>query len=106
MDKKQYTKHGIERIKERTDISKHDLKMLSKYAIKNGMNLQDIPPGPFKSYVGYKVHKENKRIKIYRGYVFIFFKTSYRLITCYPIPEKHIDEYNKIIKNKKSKKNY
>ncbi len=102
VNKKQYTYHGFERVRERSNIKE---KNLSLYAVKNGISINQIPPGPLKSYVGCKMAKGGKRVKLYRGYVFIFFWNSKRMITCYPIPEKHMDEYNKLIKRKKKKKN-
>lgn len=75
--------------------------MLSIYAIRNGITFNQIPSGPLKSYVGWKICKGRKRVKLYRGYVFIFFNNSRRLITCYPIPEKHMKEYLEIKNQKK-----
>ena len=71
-----------------------ELIYISRYAIKNGLNLNDLPDGPLKNYVYAKTKIRGKRIKLYRGYVFIFFRASKRMITCYPIPEKHVEEYN------------
>lgn len=104
INNKQYTYHAYERIKERSNIKNKELYNLSSHAIKNGISFNQIPPGSLKSYVGYKVAKKNKRVKLYRGYVFIFFKNSKRMITCYPIPEKHLKEYKKLVAEKNKKK--
>ena len=37
-----------------------------------------------------------KKAKIYNGYVFIFFSTSDRCITCYELPERYAEEYSKV----------
>ena len=97
INKKQYTYHGFERAKERSNISDKELNNLSLYAVKNGINFNQIPPGPLKSYVGWKTAQGGKRVKLYRGYVFIFFLNSRRMITCYPLPEKHMEEYKKVV---------
>lgn len=104
INNKYFTFHGYNRIRERSVINEKDLKQISVRAIKNGLNFWDLPPGDLKSYVGYKIAKQGKKVKLYRGYVFIFFINSKRLITCYPIPEKHLEEYYRI-KNQKNKKN-
>ena len=99
-----FTYHGYKRIKERSNISEKEINRISIWAMKNGLNFQEIPPGPLKSYVGFKKAKKGKKIKLYRGYVFVFFLNSKRVITCYPIPEKHMAEYQNLIKEKKGKK--
>ncbi len=105
INRKQYTFHGFERASERLTIRKKELYNLSLFAVRNGLNFGEIPPGPLKSYVGCKASQKNKRIKLYRGYVFVFFLNSRRLITCYPIPEKHFSEYKELMAKKKAKKN-
>lgn len=104
INKKQYTYHGYLRVKERSNINDKEIQNLSFMAIKNGIAFTQIPPGPLKSYVGYKMSQGNKRVKLYRGYVFIFFLNSRRLITCYPIPEKHYEEYKQIVKKRNKRK--
>ena len=104
INRKQYTLHGYERVKERSNISDKELNNLSFFAIKNGIGFNQVPTGKLRNYLWYRAYKNDKRIKLYRGYVFIFFKNSRRLITCYPIPEKHIEEYEKIAKEFKEKR--
>lgn len=104
INKKQFTFHGYERVRERSDIKEKELNNLSFYAIKNGIDYNCIPAGPLKNYLWYRANKYNKRIKLYRGYVFIFFQNSRRLITCYPIPEKHLEEYREMVNNLKKKR--
>lgn len=106
INKKQYTYHGFKRTRERTGIDDKDKKLLGSHAVRNGLNFYELPPGPLKSYVGFKIAKKGKRVKLYRGYVFIFFKTSNRIITCYEIPERHLEEYKKIIKDKNKLKKH
>lgn len=97
---KSFTQHGYYRLKERTNINDKELKRINYYAIKNGIGFSDIPSGPLKDYVARRVFKKNKKVKLYRDYVFIFFKNSKRMITCYKIPDKYLEEYKKILKKK------
>lgn len=101
INKKQYTTHGFERVKERSDFCDKQLNNLSRYAIKNGINISDIPDGRLKKYVWHRIKQRDKRVKLYRGYVFIFFKNSKRLITFYPLPDFFIPEYKEISKKRK-----
>lgn len=101
INKKQFTYHGFQRAEERTGIDDRDKKRLGSYAVRNGIDFCQIPPGPLRSYVGFKIAQKGKRVKLYRGYVFIFFKTSNRIITCYEIPKRHLAEYNELKKKRK-----
>lgn len=101
INRKKFTVHGYNRVVERSDINEKELQTLSMYAIRNGLNDKDIPRGALKSYFRRKKRIGNKKIKIYRGYVFIFFVNSNRLITCYPLPEKYREEYERIMKRLK-----
>lgn len=47
-------------------------------------------------YLMEKEAKRNKKAKVYEGCVYIFFSTSDRCITCYRIPERYSEEYEKI----------
>lgn len=103
IDKNQYTFHGFIRVKERLNVKDKEIKTLSLYAIKNGLNLGDLSEGRLRTFVINKMNQKHKRIKLYRGYVFIFFKNSNRLITSYPIPESLMSEYE-IARRRKNKK--
>lgn len=90
------TKHAKIRFKERTDFASKDMNKICKLAIKNGLSFKQLPKGNLKKYLSVRNHK---RIKIYQGFIFFFFKTSNRLITIYPIPEQFLEEYKKILKS-------
>jgi hypothetical protein len=49
--------------------------------------------------------KRHKKARVYNGNVYIFFSTSDRCITCYPLPEKLMDEYEKVKFREKEKRN-
>jgi len=101
INKKLFTYHGYKRATERVALNPKELQRISLWAIKNGINPHDIPEGALKKYVLSRVNRYHKRIKLYRGYVFIFFETSRRMITCYPVPERFLDEYKKILAKSK-----
>lgn len=89
---KRPTTHGLKRLKSRVGIkSKKVGERIILEASKGGKNIMDFPPGEFREYLISKDH--GKRVKVYKGIVFIFNKTSDRCITCYPIPKEHLEEY-------------
>ena len=77
--------HSYERVKERTNLSKRETKQLMKEASRYGLSAGNIPEGPLRTYVASK--GDNKRVKYYKGYIFIFAKTSTSCITMYPVDE-------------------
>lgn len=99
INKKLYTKHGFRRVKERTNIGSKEIKKeLINIAIKKGLHYGAIPPGPLRDFLYSKAKVGNKRVKLYKGYIFIFFVNSKRLITCYPLPEQFQEEYKSLLK--------
>lgn len=90
---KKQTHHGLQRMAERMGVTQ---KSVATKTIQNanrlGKCIQQFPDGEFKNYLLSKQH--NKRVKVYKGFVFIFNKTSDRVITLYPIPEEFKEEYN------------
>ena len=77
--------HSYERVKERTNLSKRETIKLMKEASRYGLSANNIPEGPLRNYVASKGN--NKRVKYYKGYIFIFAKTSTSCITMYPVDE-------------------
>ena len=64
---------------------------LIRGASKYGLNPHDFS-GDFGSWLENK--GKYKRLKVYKGYIFIFAKTSNFLYTTYKIPEEFMEEYN------------
>lgn len=91
---KRQTVHGVERIKERTELStRGEALRLIKNASKHGAS-----PHRFrncKRFHSYLLSRAgyDKRVRVYLGYVYIFNGGSNRLITMYPIPERFMEEY-------------
>lgn len=97
---KKQTKHGIMRFKERcSSIPAKNMDSFIKSASKHGFSPAHFPESPFKHYLLAKQRKNNKRIKIYKDFIFIFNSTSNGLITMYRIPENYIDTFKQFMKN-------
>ncbi len=91
---KNQTRHGLERAKSRVGIAnKHQAIVTIRNASKKGLNIADIEDGALKEYLKSKDH--GKRVKLYKRYVYIFNKTSDRVITIYPLPDEYLEEYKK-----------
>ena len=99
---KKQTIHGQLRIEQRSDISgKGNVKAFIKSASVHGFNPCDFPQGPLSDYLTNKVRHRNKRIKVYKGFVFVFNRTSNRLITGYELPENLRPEFEEFMKGRK-----
>lgn len=96
---KRQTVHGVERIKERTDITHTaEAKKLIKNASKYGLPVHRFRKSKLLyAYLQRRIHG-NKRVVLYAEYVFIFMGGSNRLITMYPLPDFYIGEYNLYVK--------
>lgn len=92
--KQKQTRHGIIRMAERMGVnSQKQATEIIRKASKIGLDICDFPLGAFRDYLYSKKH--NKRVKVYLGFVFIFNKTSDRVITLYKIPTEYKEEYEK-----------
>ena len=92
--KQKQTHHGIVRMAERMGINNKKIATdIIRKASQSGLDICDFPDGAFRDYLFSKKH--NKRIKVYKGFVFIFNKTSDRVITLYKIPTEYMEEYEK-----------
>lgn len=89
MSKKTYASfHGSCRMKERIGFIKNDKAHLNK-VIQNGTTKKDYK-GDFYYYILDKEKRKDKKIKIYKNFIYIFNKASHGLITVYPIPEEFL----------------
>lgn len=86
------TKHSKERFIERTRYSEHNFQEYVTYASQYGKCPNDFD-GDFGDYL--KVKGKYKRLKVFDGYIWIFNKTSNRLITIYSVPKRFETEENK-----------
>lgn len=104
VNRNRFTFHGYSRVKERLPFSENELKSINLYAKKNGLSLADLVEGSrLYKYIRSKESYRNKTVKLYRGYVFVLCRNSKRIITCYPIKEEYLEEYNEAVKRKKER---
>lgn len=88
------TKHAINRAKDRLGMCQESsIAIMMRNALGRGQCANDFPPGEFKNYL--LCRERGKRIKVYKGKVFVFNRSSKRCITVYPVPEEHMEEYLK-----------
>lgn len=82
------TFHAQYRAKQRANIKKKELLIKANYVSKNGKCPQEFT-GKFKKYLLKKA--KVKRVKVYDNYIWIFSKTSTKLITMYKIPDEFLN---------------
>lgn len=89
---KKQTHHGLQRMAERMGVKQKSVATKTiENAVQKGKPISYFQDGLLKKYLLSKQH--NKRLKVYKGFIFIFNKTSNRVITLYPIPEEFKEEY-------------
>lgn len=88
------TKHAKKRIYER--FGKYDVEALSRGARHSGLQEYDLEETPNLLAFYRKKSQTGKKVYIYSGFVFIYFTTSKRMITMYPLPDEYKEEYEKV----------
>ena len=78
------SQHSKQRMRERTNLNHQERRMLFRHALDNGKSPQEIKDENLKSYLK---EKGNCKIKIYKGYIFIYSKNGKQLYTMYEIPK-------------------
>lgn len=89
--KQNTTVHSILRARERTNFSKKEFIHISKIASIKGLSVGNIQNPNLRRFIASR--SAFKRVKVYRDYVWVFCKTSNKLITVYPLPEDLIGKY-------------
>ena len=92
------SRHSYDRARDRTNLSKRAVEKLIKEASSYGVSAGSMPNGPLRRYIASKGDK--KRVKYFKGYVFVFAKTSTSCITMYPADEEVIEAEKEARKNK------
>lgn len=94
------TAHAKMRIGERAGMSGRTAERFLKDASRKGLPPAAFGLGtPFGEFLRSK--SACKRVKVYKGMVVIFNKTSDRAITCYRVPEEFEREYRDVVKRLK-----
>lgn len=78
------SKHSKKRIRERTELNHKERRQMFRNALDNGKSLQDIKDEKIKKYI--KDRSNNCKIKLYKGYLFIYSKNNHILYTMYKLP--------------------
>lgn len=95
------SEHSLLRAKERTDLSKSQIKQMIKEAQTAGIAYANLKEGPIRDFV--KSKGTMKRVKVYKNHVFVFAKTSTACITMYPLDESLLiaqEEFDARLKSK------
>ena len=79
------TKHSKIRMRERTNFNHNERRSLFRKALDNGESINDIKDEKIKNYLLRKT--SNCKVKLYKGYVFVYSKNSKVLYTVYKLPE-------------------
>ena len=78
------SKHGKLRIIERAGISTNQMQFY-RNAIRNGIDPRNMEEGKIRNYLMKKMHY--CKVKLYKGYVFIYSKNGKQLYTMYKLPK-------------------
>lgn len=78
------SKHSKIRLRERTNFNHSERRQLFRNALQNGESLQQIKDEKIKRFIVSK--SRNCKIKLYRGYLFLYSKNSHQLYTMYKLP--------------------
>lgn len=84
--------HSKYRMRERTDFNHRERKNLFKEALMKGKSPHDIKDVKIKAFL---MSKPNCKIKLYKGYVFIYSKNSHQLYTMYKLPDELVQTGDK-----------
>lgn len=82
------SEHGKQRMKERAGLNHRERIRMFSEAVHKGKSPNDVSIKKNKELKEYLSSKGNCKVKLYKGYVFIYSKNSQRLYTMYKLPER------------------
>ena len=90
------SKHSKKRMRERTNLNHQERKGLFRKALDYGKSPDDINDETLKKFLIKIAEKNDTKVKLYKGYVFIYSKNAKQLYTMYRLPKKFlkVDEEN------------
>ena len=91
------TAHALKRMAERIGMNGESATKFLRAASRKGIPPESFPDGPLKDFLTAK--QVGKRVRVHKGVVAIFNKTSDRAITAYRIPEEHMEEYEEALES-------
>ena len=94
------SEHSKKRMRERTSLNHQERKGLFRKALDYGKSPGVIDDEKLKVYLTKTAEKNDRKVKLYKGYVFIYSKNSKQLYTMYRLPKRFLkgDEVNGLIK--------
>ena len=81
------TNHSIQRMKERAGVRYNERIKLFKQALLKGKSPMELKDDKLKKYLLSKQHPHKNKVKLYKGYVFVYSMNS-KLYTMYELPER------------------
>lgn len=84
------SKHSKKRMRERTNLNHQERKGLFRKALDYGKSPNDINDEKLKRFLEKTAEKNDTKIKLYKGYVFIYSKNAKQLYTMYRLPKRFL----------------
>lgn len=79
------SKHSKIRLRERTNFNHKERQLIFKNALKNGLSPEKVKNQKLKNFMNSK--NRRCKIKLYKGYLFLYGRNSHILYTMYKVPE-------------------
>ena len=89
--KSKNTDHSYLRAAERFGWSKKKAKEMMQLASRHGVSVGNMRKGPLQEWLLEHQIYTHRRIKLYKGYVFVFASTSTKCITVYEAPKLDVE---------------
>ena len=80
--------HSKKRMIERTNFNHKERRNLFRLALLHGKSADKIKDEKIRNFMN---SKQNCKVKLYQGYIFIYSKNSHQLYTMYKLPERLIN---------------
>lgn len=84
------SKHSKMRMRQRTNLNHQERKGLFRKALDYGKSPDDIHDEKLKRFLEKTAEKNDTKIKLYKGYVFIYSKNAKQLYTMYRLPKRFL----------------
>lgn len=82
--------HSKIRMRQRTNLNHQERKGLFRKALDYGKSPDDINDEKLKIFLEKTANKNNKKVKLYNNYVFIYSKNAKQLFTMYRLPKRFL----------------
>lgn len=77
--------HSKIRLRERTNLNHKERRKIFKEALQNGLSPDKVKDKKTRDYMNSK--NRHCKVKLYKGYIFLYSKNSHQLYTMYELPE-------------------